>query len=512
MVIVLVKICLVLSLSIYLAFAPDPKRASKSSSQYLKNAAQAIKNGNIDEALSILDDALLEDPFHLYANQLISAAYFEKGKYSKAAAHLKLYLEEVDWIEPTVIASYMEALRGAHKLEEALSVGRKYQEQFASSASLLFSLAVVEEETKHYDEALKLYYRVMKLNANKQEAWFNALDILLNGLEVPNTDKAIKLCAECLKLFPDAAELLYLCGFNHQLRGNFQDALDAYNKVLAKEPTHYNALTYSAVANQALGRSTEALELYQRAQPFQAEDCESRTNFATLLGALNRRDEQERWLKEAVEKCPTNSESLVSLGGYYRDEGRLEEAETILVQAANMTNNPHANALRLSAATMLPPVAASWSEMLRYRRRMERHLRDLLMRPWMEQATLNISTGSTDRPNSRNTVSRKAPLELTQYQVHFYLPYHGLNDRNLQEMVSRANTQVYEGISDIHPRLVGTSSGAFNITSGLNSDPYSTDLNRSMINASPKDVVSLNRKRSVLYQSISACLNLTDSR
>ena len=84
--------------------------------------------------------------------------------------------------------------------------------------------------------------------------------------------------------------------------------------------------------------------------------------------------------------------------------------------------------MEIRLALMIPPVAADWISMIRDRQRLENNLMYLLNRA------------------SNFTEADKTTLDSSLDRTHFYISYHGINDRFLQELVMETYRRIIRDI------------------------------------------------------------------
>ena len=161
-------------------------------------------------------------------------------------------------------------------------------------------------------------------------------------------------------------------------------------------------------------------ECYLKCLPFKENDVGIRNNYGALLGTMNRKEEEIKWLQEALDIDPDMEMALTNLGGYYQDEGELQRAQEYLSRAVRLTKK--GSFLRLRIIMMLSPISPSWEFMIQQRNDLEHALK---------QYVVSLQ---------KNEISGHEMHELDSNldRIHFYLVYHGVNDRPLQELIVTA--------------------------------------------------------------------------
>ena len=103
---------------------------------------------------------------------------------------------------------------------------------------------------------------------------------------------------------------------------------------------------------------------------------------------------------------------MINLGGYYQDEGLLDQAYTHINHALELNYYP--NNLKLRLCLLMEPVTESWPSMLGTRLRVETNLKRLIDEVYNQQV---------------NNTLVKSKLGSTLDRIHFYIVYLGVNDR-----------------------------------------------------------------------------------
>ncbi len=102
---------------------------------------------------------------------------------------------------------------------------------------------------------------------------------------------------------PPLAKLLY-DGYQHQLRGQYEDAARAYRKILKTAPDHADVIQLLGICRARQGRELEAIELYRKALARRPDDAKCHYNLALAYGALKRKAEEIAAMGEAFARDP----------------------------------------------------------------------------------------------------------------------------------------------------------------------------------------------------------------
>jgi tetratricopeptide (TPR) repeat protein len=402
----------------------DPLSSNDSIQMHLNNAISKANDGDFAAAQHTLETALQQYPHSVDATQLLGVVNFRLGRLNESISLLSRALAMDKNIEnPGIVANYIEVLRSSGDLQTARSVGHTMlsaieKHRLNECSNVYYNLGIVERYLNNQEEALECFGRAIQYNPTLIKAWHNYGELILKR----NTSEAEIVLRQAIQYHPDDHTLHFMLGSACQLQNKLTDALDSYLTSEVLNDSDFAVKGNIAATLQSLGRTQEALQYYQRALPHAVNDAGLLNNYGALLGIMGRHEEEVHWLTEALKIQPTLETALVNLAGHYQDEGDLVQARELLRRAAlaePLTVGTHKSPAILywiRQALMLSPVTHSWAQMVQERTDMKQALVDILAG---ETAVERVDVdGSLDR-------------------LHFYVSYHGLNDRELQDLVAR---------------------------------------------------------------------------
>lgn len=152
-------------------------------------------------------------------------------------------------------------------------------------------------------------------------------------------DQAISLYAQVMALEePDAramrAALNNLAAI-HLQKGEYQQAAEFFNRLLAVDPENVGGLNGLGLAMQSMRDWDGAIALYRRAIMLAPDTASSYSNLGICLTSTGRFDEAKTALEQAIERHP-NAEGFFNLGRLHEDAGRLAEAVACYDQALSI--------------------------------------------------------------------------------------------------------------------------------------------------------------------------------
>lgn len=191
-----------------------------------------LDNGEYKEAIDAFQKAISLNNSFLPAYANLGAAYFLAQDYTSAIDHfsnaLKKYPNSYDLNYGMAVAqeSYGDVAK-------AMAHYTKCQEIRPDDNNALSSLAKLQLQNLLFQEALATG---KKMKANKAEGAFSI--IAESSLHLKDYPTALK---QIENIDPNKSEKFYLLSYYYLLKGEYKQSLDAVERLLEKEPTHYGA-------------------------------------------------------------------------------------------------------------------------------------------------------------------------------------------------------------------------------------------------------------------------------
>jgi tetratricopeptide (TPR) repeat protein/SAM-dependent methyltransferase len=143
----------------------------------------------------------------------------------------------------------------------------------------------------------------------------------------------VALAADTAQMTVDSiADLMHQATARHS-RGELEDALRVYARVLAQEPEHSEALHLTGVVAHQQGRNEEAVALIARAITSRPRAPAYRNNLGMALTALGRTAQAESAYQEALALAPDFADALLNLGNLRAAQGSFQDAVGLLERA-----------------------------------------------------------------------------------------------------------------------------------------------------------------------------------
>jgi protein O-GlcNAc transferase len=377
---------------------------------------------------------LANNPQNIAANIDLGLLYVEQEQHILAQKYLKHAIVYGNWSNVTALTNFALELSHLNGVPAALTFLQLARHLFhPQDPNVIFMQGLLHLKGGDLTACHSYYREVLTIKPVPEFYIF----IIASFNDYKVFTEANDYIAQAVRDYPEHSRLLFVCGLNFHFQSRYDLALEFYQMSGKLNPSYDVVYINIAGIYQMLGNLKEAKSFYQHVFDRVKDDSGFLNNFGSLLLAMNEYDEGERLLKQSIAINPEQEHAPVNLAGYYQDEGLLEEAEELLRHAVAWSDN--APQLELRMATLLSPVMRSWPHTLRERRRMERQV-----------AALNSQLRPPDH--------LLRPLMSGLDRIHFYIQYHGLNDRKVQESIARAYRRRIKDIDSVAPHLSPTAS------------------------------------------------------
>ena len=164
----------------------------------------------------------------------------------------------------------------------------------------LFTEKRLPEALAAVDEALRLDPKLVPALTLKAKL----------AMAAHHLDLARQCLEQALAIDPRAPYSQFLYGLEAYMGNDMNSALTRFRKARQLSPTDPRAALYLGLTTESLGRTSEAMSLYEEAvrleRSARAVDAETLLPGARLLLLLGRLDECERWIAEALKLSPNS--------------------------------------------------------------------------------------------------------------------------------------------------------------------------------------------------------------
>jgi len=191
-----------------------------------KNAKSFFDKGFYDDALLILkeDKAIKTKDINILL--LLAAIYRKKGTNDKAL----FYYNKALIINPNLSDIYLNIGNIYSDIEEFDKAYKYFMKALSidkNNIAVLNNLSLLLKDLRQFDRAITNFKKILNLDPNNLEALINlGICYQIQGM----SEKAIKYLEMALKIDPDNVTLLNVLGNNKMAIGDYEDAINIFNK------------------------------------------------------------------------------------------------------------------------------------------------------------------------------------------------------------------------------------------------------------------------------------------
>lgn len=300
---------------------------------YLRRPDQ---EASIDAAIAVLEPLRKIEPKHveilatLARAALLKSRLTQDASWEDRAVDLIGRARAVDSLHPdvTLAGADLDCVQG--RQEGALEGYRSVLSREPSSLSALLGLSVANERLGNRSAAEAAARSAIDAAPLDWRGYRQLGRILLNAGECRN---ALEPCRRVVELSPDHALGWSNYGSILFQLENFEDALEAYERSIALQPTAVGSFN-AGTTLYYLGRYDESLEHYQQALALNASDPRAWGNFGIACRAIEGSRERSRvaleraivLMREHVERHSDDANGFAWLAYWLAETGCLEEA------------------------------------------------------------------------------------------------------------------------------------------------------------------------------------------
>lgn len=235
-------------------------------------------------------------------------------------------------LDDQTAAAIREALAAASsgRISEAYSIGEHALEAGGDPAAIHAMLGMLRSRSGDLETAL------VHLKAAHEQ---RPADVLIaNNLvtalaQMGRHREALDLISNELAAADQSFQLLRMRGFLAQSLGDFELAVEAYERVVAALPGDWESWNNLGNARRAIDDHEGSLEASRRALEINPNSAPVRLNYATSLEYAGRIEEAERELRRLAAEFPQDPHTMRELFGLLKSQYRDEDASEAIEEA-----------------------------------------------------------------------------------------------------------------------------------------------------------------------------------
>jgi predicted O-linked N-acetylglucosamine transferase (SPINDLY family) len=353
----------------------------------LDQALDHHRAGRLNEALPLYQTILASEPQNAFVWNLLGALRTAQANYPLAVEHL-LAAVKLDASQAPYYANLGETYRRWGRDAEAINCLRRALALDPRQVDALNNLGIIYQAQGKLREAADCYEQGLRIQPDVPEMYLN-VGTLYDRLGM--TAEAIRYFQRALQLKPDFA-------------------------------TAYNNLAAILIGQLRYDEAHNLLEHCLRLKPTYAEAWNNRGSIEQMRGRFTA---AIPYFQEAIKYSPAYLDALTNLASAQRSIGDLPAAEASFARAMELDGR---DGLRIKAAFPLPPVLQSQAQIDPLRQRLKENLGHLAAQK------LHV----TD------------PIKELGHN-HFYLAYHGLDDREFNVQIAELQRRACPALSFTAP-------------------------------------------------------------
>jgi len=186
-----------------------------------------------------------------------------------------------------------------------------------------FKKALQYHQSGQLQKAEEIYRKILEINPDHSDS-LHLLGVIAN--QAGNNDMAVKLIGRAIEINPKEAIYYNNIGNAFIAQGNPEQGIISYQKALELKPDFAEALVSMGSAYNELGRPDEAISCFQKALQFKQDFADAYYNMGIALKEQNKIDEAIICYQKSLELNPGFNDAYYNLGAIYKNQGRLDES------------------------------------------------------------------------------------------------------------------------------------------------------------------------------------------
>ncbi|MCF8219162.1 MAG: tetratricopeptide repeat protein [Bacteroidales bacterium] len=278
------------------------KSNPENASLYHKRAQHYLESGNINKALSDINNAISLGKSNKEDYMItLSDIYFAMGQPQKTKQTLEsILIDNPNHLEALLKMANLHFYRESY--DQAFGFLNKARETAPNDQRIYFISGMINKEKEEYSKAKRDFHRATEINQDFFDAWIQLG--LLAAREGKST--AVDYYQNALDARPGSEEALYNLGMYYQEKGQIEKAINTYNQLLDN-----NAESEKGYYNLGYIYLTQTGD-YQKAEQ----------NFRQVLD-IN----------------PSNIDAVYNLGSALEQQGKYEEARKQFKKTLDIQEN-----------------------------------------------------------------------------------------------------------------------------------------------------------------------------
>ncbi|QGJ68883.1 UDP-glucose:protein N-beta-glucosyltransferase [Planctomycetales bacterium 10988] len=331
---------------------------------------------------------------------------FDTGQFPQAEQACRQVTKEAPQFAPAWRLLGL-CLQRQNRLSEALTCHQKAVEYAPKSAEAHNDLGINYAQLGQLAMAGQHFSQAVKESPDHVNAWMNLGSAFLQQNEPVKAESAFR---HTICLSPESAEGHFRLGSMLQQQQRIVEAVVSLQHAIKYRPNLLEAHRSLGKIFEAVGQIPKAIEAWEKISQLDPQDLNNWIDLGNAMRRQEKQDKAEHCYKSALQVNPQFAPAAANLANIRAEQGNFEEARNLYLTAHRSQGNPR---LRVIADKVLPVIYDSEDQILPTRKAFTERLDKL--------------------------VADRVMLDPTQeiFPTHFYLAYHGMNDRELHEKCAK---------------------------------------------------------------------------
>ena len=313
----------------------------------LRVAEQLQREGQLEQAESLLNQIVANNPSHAYALHLLGVIAYQVGKIALAVQLIEQAIQN-----NAHVALFHSNLGEMHRQLKAIDFSIQCGLQAVTldpiSANAWSNLGIAYYDAKQYEQAKHCHQRALAINPQ--------LSCSLNNLgSIYKTENHTKLAIECyqaaISASPHFVEPLNNLGVLFLQKQAFKEAWQYLNQAIVLAPSFADAHCNLGLSLLGLEQSATALIHFEKALQLKPDYPEAYYGYAKVYLHQHNFAASECFIRKAMRLNPEQVEFYQLLADIYHEQGYYTQALMYLDEA--IAKNPTLSNLTLSKGNVL---------------------------------------------------------------------------------------------------------------------------------------------------------------
>ena len=188
----------------------------------------------------------------------------------------------------------------------------------------MLNLAIQNHQSNNYNEASKLYEKILKIKPDHFESNF-----YLGTLNAQNNNfqKAAQLISKAIEINPNIADLHNNLGLIFRELKELEKASNCINKAIQINPDYAVAHSNLGLIYKDLGEIEKAEKCFRKSIEINPKHENAYNNLGLIYKDLGEIEKAEKHFKESIEINPKHVQAYINLGNLFKSLGEIEKAE-----------------------------------------------------------------------------------------------------------------------------------------------------------------------------------------